>query len=146
VNDTIQRIIACRRFAVVGVSRGGKKIGNAIVKELTKRGYEMFPVHPSATELEGRACAPNLQALQGTVDAAIICIPPAQVEPVLRDAAAAGTRLVWMQQGASTPALEALARELGLETVTRKCIMMYAPPVDSIHKVHRFFVKLFGRY
>lgn len=146
MNETIQRIIAARRIAVVGASRGGKKIGNAIVKELKERGYEIFPVHPSAAEFEGIACAPDLLALRDRVDAVVVCVPPAKGAAVLRDAAAAGIRLVWMQQGASSPELLALARELGLETVSKKCIMMYAPPVGSIHGVHRFFAKLFGRY
>jgi uncharacterized protein len=146
MNETIQRIIAARRIAVVGASRGGKKIGNAIVKELKKRGYDVRPVHPSAAEFEGIACAPDLLSLSGQVAAVGGCVPPAKGDAVLRDAAAAGIRLVWMQQGASSPELLALAGELGLETVSKKCIMMYAPPVDSIHSVHRFFVKLFGRY
>jgi hypothetical protein len=38
----------------------------------------------------------------------------------------------------------ALGDELDLNLVSKKCILMYAPPVDSVHSVHRFFGKLFG--
>jgi hypothetical protein len=38
-----------------------------------------------------------------------------------------------------------LGKQLGLNMVSGKCIMMYAEPVRSIHKWHRGFMKLIGR-
>jgi predicted CoA-binding protein len=54
-------------------------------------------------------------------------------------------RNVWLQQGAETPELIALGRELGLDLVSGKCILMYAPPVRSFHWLHRAVVKLMGQ-
>jgi predicted CoA-binding protein len=79
------------------------------------------------------------------VDGAVICISPKAVDPVLREAAAMGLRNVWLQWGADTPETVKLGRDLGLNLVSGKCILMYAEPVTSFHSFHRFFVKLFGK-
>ena len=141
----IQDFIRGKRVAVVGVSRKKIKFGNTIYRELKQRGYQVYAVNPSMMEFNGDICYPDLAALRGQLDGAVICISPLQAEGVLRQAAEVGLRNVWLQQGAGTKELAALGRELGLNLTSGKCILMYAPPVASIHNVHRFFARLFGR-
>ncbi len=145
MNQAIQDFIQGKRIAVVGASRSGKKFGNTVCAELTQRGYQVFVVHPQAQEIDGQRCYPNLSALQGQVDGVVICVPPQQAGQVLRDAASAGIQNIWLQQGAQSPDVMAVAGELGVQPVTGKCILMYAPPVRSFHAWHRGFVKLFGQ-
>ena len=145
MNQAIQDFVACQRIAVVGASRGGKKFGNAAAKELQTRGYQVFIIHPEAQEIDGQTCYPNLSALQGQIDAVFISVPAAQAAAVMREAASLGIRHVWLQQGAESPELLALGEELGLSLVSKKCILMYAPPVKSVHGLHRGFVKLVGK-
>jgi predicted CoA-binding protein len=83
--------------------------------------------------------------LQGQVDGVVICVPPQQAGQVLRDAAGAGIQNIWLQQGAQSPDVMAVAGELGVQPVTGKCILMYAQPVGSFHAWHRAFAKLFGQ-
>ena len=145
MNQAIQDFVACQRIAVVGASRGGKKFGNAAAKELQTRGYQVFVIHPEAQEIDGQPCYPNLSALQGQIDAVFISVPAAQAAAVMREAASLGIHHVWLQQGAESPELLALGEELGLSLVSKKCILMYAPPVKSVHGWHRGFVKLVGK-
>jgi uncharacterized protein len=145
VNQEIKDFVANKRIAVVGVSRYGKKFGSAIYTELKGRGYQVYGVNPAIPEIQGEKCYPNLTALQGQVDGAVICITPKAVEPVLREAAAIGLKNVWLQWGADTPETAKLGRDLGLNLVTGKCILMYAEPVRSFHSFHRFFAKMFGK-
>jgi len=145
MNRAIEEFISKKRIAVVGVSRNPGKFGNSVLAELTTRGYEVYPVHPRAEEIGGVRCHPSLTALQGTVDAAVVCIPRAAVESVLREAAAIGLKNVWIQQGAESPAAVALGQALGLSVVAGKCILMYAPPVGGFHGFHRTVNRLFGR-
>lgn len=145
MNQTIQDFVHCKRLAVVGVSRSGKKFGNMALAELKARGYEVFPVHPSAREIGGELCYPKLGVLSGRVDGVFVCVPPQQAAQVLREAAAAGMRNVWLQQGAESPEVLALAGALGLNLVHGKCVLMYAPPVRSFHGWHRAFARLFGQ-
>ena len=41
MRDRIDEFVACKRMAVVGVSRGGRKFGNLAANELERRGYEV---------------------------------------------------------------------------------------------------------
>lgn len=140
-----QEFVKSKRLAILGVSRGGKKFGNAIYTEMKQRGYQMFVVHPELKELDGEKCYSNLSELNGKVDGAIICVPPRHSAQALKDAAQAGIKNVWLQQGAESPEVLAQAREMDLNLVTKKCILMYAEPVGSLHGIHRFFAKLFGQ-
>lgn len=146
MDQATQNFIQLKRLAVVGASRNSQKFGSAIYTELKGRGYQVYPVNPTTAEINGEKCYPNLTALQGQVDGAVVCVSPRHVEPVLREAAAIGMKNVWLQQGAQTPETVKLGKDLGLEMVSGKCILMYAEPVGSLHGFHRFFAKLFGQY
>ena len=146
MNASIQKFISGKRIALAGASRSGKKFGNAALKELTERGYEVSLIHPEATVIDGQPCYPSLSALPEQVDGVLVVLPPLQAADILRQASACGLRNVWIQQGGESPELIELGQELNLDIVTGKCIMMYAPPVRSFHSFHRFFVKLAGQY
>jgi hypothetical protein len=145
MDQTIEAFVNSKRVAVVGVSRSGKKFGNSACKELRQRGYEVYVVHPEAKEIDGQPCYPNLATIADKVDAVLVCVPAEQGAAVLREAAALGLRRVWLQQGAESPELLALAQDLGLDVVAKKCVLMYAPPVGSIHGWHRAWVKFTGK-
>jgi len=145
MNQAIKDFVSSNRVAVVGVSRHKQKFGSSIYTELKGRGYQVFAVNPAAEEIQGDKCYPNLAAIKGQVDRAVVCIKPKLVEPVLREAAAIGLKNIWLQWGADTPETVKLGQELGLNVVAGKCILMYAEPVRSFHSFHRFFMKLFGK-
>ncbi len=145
MDQRIIEFVNAQRIAVVGVSRTGKKFGNRIFEELKTRGYDVYPVHPEARQIDGATCYPNLAALRQKVDGAVVVLPPAKALQVVRDAAAIGLKKVWLQQGAESSEAVKLAKDLKLDLVSGKCILMYATPVRSFHAFHRAVMKLFGR-
>lgn len=146
MNPAIEEFVKGKRIAVLGVSRTGKKFGNAIFDELKQRGYQPVIVHPEAQEINGTRCYRSLGDLDGQLDGVLICLPPHQTVQALRDTAAAGISKIWIQQGADSPEVKAVASELRLTPITGKCILMYAQPVTGFHNFHRTFAKLFGQY
>lgn len=144
MNPLIEQFVSSKRIAVVGMSRSGKKFGNMTAKELKAKGYEIYPVHPEAVEIDGFTCSPNLQSLTGKIDGVWISIPPKNVSPVLEEAAQIGLKNIWLQQGAWSSEVQQTIDQLNLPVVSKKCIMMYAPPVKSVHKFHRTIVGIFG--
>jgi predicted CoA-binding protein len=80
------------------------------------------------------------------VDGVVICVNPKYSAQALRDAAAVGIQNIWLQQGAQSVETGKVARELGLDPVSGKCILMYAGEVKSIHGFHKFFAKILGQY
>jgi hypothetical protein len=143
--QTVQDFISQRKLAIVGLSRSGQKFGNAIHKELKTKEYTLYPVHPEAEVIDGARCYPSLAALPEPVGGLIICVPPAQTEEVVRQAAQAGIRRVWMQQGAESPAAVQFCAKNGISEVHGECIMMFAEPVGLPHRLHRWFWGLIGK-
>jgi len=140
----VQDFVAQRKLAVVGVSRKKMKFGNLAFKELKGKGYKLFPVHPQAETIEGERCYSSLAALPESVDGVLVVVPPAQAEQVVRDAAAAGIRRVWLQQGAESLAAIRFCEENGISAVHGECILMFAEPAAFYHRLHRWVWKLLG--
>lgn len=147
MNTRIQEFITGKRIAVVGASRTNDKykFGNMAAAELKKRGYDIYLVHPQAETIQGEATYPSLNALSGKVDGVLVSLPASKGVEVLGDAAAAGLRNVWIQQGGESPELIQVGEELKLNMVTGKCILMYAQPVRSFHTIHRFIARISGK-
>lgn len=133
------------KLAVVGVSRKKSKFGNAIFRELKKKGFDVYPINAHADTIEGEKCYPDLKSLPETVGGAVIVVPPAQTEQVVKDAKDAGIPRVWMQQGAQSDAAIAFCKENNISVVAKECILMFVEPVESIHKFHRWLWKIFGK-
>jgi predicted CoA-binding protein len=131
-------------LAIVGVSRSGKKFGNLARRELMAKGYRVYPIHRSAAEIEGVRCYARFADLPERVDAVLVVVPSRQAMSVVRAAAAAGIHHVWLQQGAESPEVLMLCRELGLDVVAGECILMFAQPT-SYHKAHRWVWKMLGK-
>jgi uncharacterized protein len=132
----IQDFLAAPAMAVVGVSRSGRKFGNAACRTLREKGYRIYPIHPSATSLNGEPCYARLRDLPEAVSSVLVVVPPRKALEVMRDAAAAGARHVWLQQGAESPEAYDLAASLGIGLVAGECILMFAKPT-GIHRAHR---------
>jgi len=141
----IDDFMAQKRLAVVGCSRSGKKFGNVIFKELKAKGYDLVPVHPEAKEIQGVPTAPSLDQLPTPVEGVIVVVPPKQTEQVVKDAAAASIKRVWLQQGAASSKAIKIGEEQGLSLVHHHCILMFAEPTGFPHGLHRWFMQVFGK-
>jgi predicted CoA-binding protein len=141
----IEEFTRQKKFAVVGVSREPKKFGSNIFKELSSKGYDVIPVNPNMTKFDNHDCYKNLREIPEKLDGVIIVVPPEQAEIVVKDAAAAGIPRVWFQQGSESASAIAFCADHGIKVVAGKCVMMFAHPVTSIHRFHRFIWNLFHR-
>ena len=143
--ERIQSFVTQRTLALAGASRGGKKFGNSLLKDLAAKGYTVYPVHPSAQQIDGVQCYPSLAALPGPVGGLVLVVKPEETDKLVREAADAGITRVWMQQGAESETAIRFCEDQGLEATHGYCLLMFADPVNSIHRVHRFFAKVFGK-
>ncbi len=143
--QSINEFLQQEKIAVVGVSRNKDKFGNMIYRELKTAGYQVMAVNPNADMVEGDRCYAGLGALPEVPDGVILVIPSKQGVEIIEEAARLGVRHVWVQQGADSPEIEQRCREFDLVFVSGECIFMFLEPVKSIHSVHRFFRKVFGK-
>jgi predicted CoA-binding protein len=139
----IQAFLACRRLALVGVSRDPKDFSRVLFRDLAQRGYDVVPINPLATEIERRPSYPSVQGLAQPVDAAMLLTAPEQSLGAVRDCLDAGVRRVWfhrgMGPGSASPAALRLCRERGAEVVSGECLYMHLVPSALPHRVHGFF-------
>jgi uncharacterized protein len=141
----VDDFLAQKTFALVGVSRKNTKFGNGIYKELKQKGYRIFPVNPNMDTYDGVPCYKDLKSLPELVDGVIITVHPSKTEQLVKDTAAIGVKRVWIQQGSQSDAAIKACRENDLTFISKECILMYANPVQSVHKFHRWLWKIFGK-
>ena len=88
----IQRMLEARSVAVVGASIKPGSLGESMMAELHRGGFEgaIYPVNPGYDEVAGHRCYPSIGEVPEPVDLAILGVANARVEQALADAAAAG--------------------------------------------------------
>ena len=60
---TIKDALAEKVWAVIGATHKTDKFGYKIYKCLKEHGYEVYPVNPNVTSIDGDTCYPSLSAL-----------------------------------------------------------------------------------
>ena len=134
---SIDEFLAQPALALVGVSRSGQKFGNAALRELLAKGYRIYPLHPAMDTVGGVKCYHHFHEMPKDVGGAIVVVPPPEAVSVVRDAAAAGIRRIWLQQGAESPYVLGVCSDLGLDVIAGECILMFARPT-GIHRAHQW--------
>lgn len=147
--ESVARFLAGKRLAVAGVSRKGDTAASAVFRKLRDCGYEVFPVNPSAGEVEGVTCYPDLASIPDPVDGVVIATHPSVSASVVRQCEASGVRQVWFHRsfGAGSVSREALdeCQRLGIEPIASGCPLMYCEPVDAGHRCIRWWLRLWRR-
>jgi predicted CoA-binding protein len=146
---SIEQFLNGHRFAVAGVSRKSQQPANAIFRKLTATGYEVFPVNPNATEVEGVRCYPDVRSVPGPVDGVVVATPPTASVDVVADCHAAGVNRIWFHRsfGEGSVSDEAVrsCESAGIEAIVGGCPMMFCPPVDIGHRCMRWWLQRTGR-
>jgi predicted CoA-binding protein len=141
--DRARSFLDLKRIAMIGVSRAEKDFSRVLLRDLLARGYDVVPVNPGATEIEGRPCFGRIQDVRPPVAGALVLTSPRFTDEVLRDCVEAGVRRVWLHRGAgagsATPTALTFCAEHGIEAVHDLCPFMVLPGTGLPHRVHRFF-------
>lgn len=93
-NSAIRALLFPRSIAVVGASNSLHKMGGRCVQYLKRHGFEgdILPINPSSDEIQGLQSFPSLEAVQRTIDAAIVLVPAGSVPEVIDGCSTAGVR------------------------------------------------------
>ncbi|GGM68301.1 hypothetical protein GCM10007977_082620 [Dactylosporangium sucinum] len=120
---TAREILArARTIAVVGASRDPLKPAHWVPKTLQEQGWRIVPVNPFASEVLGERAYARLADIPEPVDVVNVFRPAREAPELVRQAAAAGARAVWLQPGIASAAARRLAHDAGLDYVEDCCI------------------------
>jgi acyl-CoA synthetase (NDP forming) len=115
--------------AVIGASSDRNKLSGRTIHFLKTFGFKgkIFPVNPSAPEIQGLQAYPSVSAIPDTVDQAVIIVPAPRVEEAVRDCAKKGVKILLVlssgfgEIGAegrvAQDRLMAIAREAGMRMI-----------------------------
>ena len=143
--QNIRNFLNQESLAVIGVSRSGKKFGNTIFKALKVKGYTTYAINPFTKIIDGMACFHTLADLPEKVGGIVLAVPPAIGIGVLHEANKLGIRHVWLQQGAESQETIQYCQKNGINVIYGECILMFAEPVNSVHRVHRIIRRMLGK-
>ena len=148
--NMIDRFLACRRIAVVGVSRTGNDFSRMLFRELLQRGYDVLPVNPGMASVEGRPCFSRVQEIEPRPEAVLLMTPPTLTDTVVQDCAEAGVGLVWLYRavgsGAVTESAVNFCRSHNIDCIAGYCPYMFLPKNGIPHSWHGVWAKLTGTW
>jgi predicted CoA-binding protein len=109
--------------AVVGASADRRKFGNKAVRAFVRQGFDVRPIHPHATTIEGLPAYRSVRDVPVPIHRVTLYVPPDVGLGLLDEIAAVRPAEVWLNPGAESDALIARARALGIEPVLACSIM-----------------------
>jgi predicted CoA-binding protein len=145
----IREFLQGKRIAVAGVSRSPNQAANAVYRKLRDSGYEVFPVNPKASEVEGVRCYPNLVSIPGHLDGVVVATRPDVALDLVRQCGEAGVSRVWFHRSFGEGSVsEEAVRECearGIDCIVGGCPLMFCQPVDIAHRCMGWWLQRRGR-
>jgi len=123
--NNIEEFLNASTFAVAGASRDRSKYGNKVFRALIASGRTVYPLNPTAPEVEGQSAYTSMSDLPVVAESLSIVTPPHVTREVIQQAIAAGVKNIWMQPGAKDVQASQAAREAGLNVIDdESCILV----------------------
>jgi len=134
---TMRRALtSARTIAVVGLSDKPERDSHSVARYLQSQGYRIVPINPMLARVLGEPSYPSLAAVPPDVRIDIVDVfrRSDQVAPVVDEAIARRSPVVWMELGVENAAATARARAAGLLVYEDLCIMvqhrrLHIPPI-----------------
>lgn len=124
-DSEIKRFFDLKNIAVVGMSKNEGKAAHYVPKYLISVGYNVIPVNPTASEIQGRKSYLAVSNVTEKIDIVDIFRPSEDVQAVVEDALKKeGIKVIWMQEGIYSEEAERMAREKGIEVVYNRCMLV----------------------
>ena len=106
-----------KTVAVIGASADPTKYGNKAVRAYKQQGYQVFPVNPKVTELEGLPVFPSISVVPVRPNLVSVYLPPSVLLKILPQIAQKGCDELWLNPGTESPEVLAEAERLGLNVI-----------------------------
>lgn len=129
--DTYLRGIFARvkTIAMVGASPRPDRPSYRVMRFLQSHGYRVIPVNPQATgeTINGERTVARLGDIAEAIDMVDIFRRSELVAPVVDEAIAKGTKIIWMQLGVRDDTAAAKAAAHGIDVVMDRCPAIEIP-------------------
>lgn len=112
-----------RTIAIIGASENRRKFGNKAVRAYLKAGWQVYPVHPIARQIEQLKVYSSVRAIPGPLDRVTMYVTPSVGVTLLREISKKKPKELYLNPGTSNSELLAQARQYGLRVVLHCSIL-----------------------
>ena len=106
-----------KTVAIIGASSDRNKFGNKAVRAFRQQGYEVFPVNPKESEIEGLPAFKTVADVPVRPQMISVYVPPPVLFKLLPAIAKKGCDELWLNPGTESDEVLAEAERLGLNTI-----------------------------
>lgn len=148
--NQIQSFLSLKRIAFIGLSRSEKDYTRNLFREFKSRGYDVIPLNPNASEIEGLKCFSHVNEITPQPEAALVFTTAVPLQSIMDECNSAGIKNVWVyngrDKGKAVENVEDFSRNNGINFISGFCPFMFLEKSAFVHKMHGFFSKLAGSY
>jgi predicted CoA-binding protein len=106
-----------KTVAVIGASSDRSKFANKAVRAFRQKGFEVYPVNPNETNIEGLSVYKSIADVPVRPEMITVYVRPSILLKLLPDIAAKGCDELWLNPGTESNDVLAEAERLGLNTI-----------------------------
>jgi|SRR5687768_5268953 len=103
--------------AVIGASNDRTRWGNKSVRAFQQRGFKVYPVHPTDTNVEGLTTYKSISEVPERLDLVTVYVRPQVLLKLLPEIAAKGCDELWLNPGTESDQVLAEAERLKLNVI-----------------------------
>ena len=103
--------------AIIGASNDRSKYGNISVRTHLSAGYDVFPINPKETEVEGLKVYKSVSEIPVALDRVSLYVLPQIGIKLIDEIAKKGTKELYLNPGTESDELIEKARSLGLNVI-----------------------------
>jgi hypothetical protein len=152
IEALVERFLAQKKIAVVGVSDKRDTGCNLSYKKFKEAGYKVYAVNPRISSFEGDPCYADLKSIPEKPDAVFMLTNPKVTEQVVQQCVDLGVKHVWMHCMMGTkpglaqsmtsvsPKAVQMCKENGIQVIPGSCPNQFLNP----DPFHGFMPKLWG--
>jgi predicted CoA-binding protein len=121
MNDSIDKLLALKTWAVVGLSNNSDRAAYGVSKLLIEKGHQVIPVHPKAETVHGQKGYEKLSDIPFLIDVVDIFVNSELAGEVVDNAIAVKAKGVWLQLNVIDQSAVKRAENAGLIAVMDRC-------------------------
>lgn len=133
MHEYIKAAFSKEKWAVLGATQTEHKFGYKIFKRLSDKGYDVLPINPNYTEVNGVKTKASISETIG-VSVVNVVVAPEIAYQALEGISDCGVEFVWFQPGSYNDAVIQHANDLGLKVIYGYCVLVELGSIPVFEK------------
>ncbi len=122
--ESITRMLAAKRIAIVGLSDDPERTSNHVGAYLQSVGFQIVPVNPNCQTALGEKCLASLSELKEAPDVVLVFRRGEYTPQIADEAAQAKSRGLWLQVGIRNAEARRIAANSAMDYIEDRCMMV----------------------